>query len=106
MQFDLSYDDEKFLDLTIVPGMREDPDILHDYANRLKIKNPAVGFADMARAGLFNEMSDEDYDNALRRMKLVSTFFNSKSEANVFHVLAEAMKYILSSQSGDERLPL
>ncbi|MCR5502153.1 MAG: hypothetical protein K6F53_04035 [Lachnospiraceae bacterium] len=100
MKFDLNYDDENFLDLMIAPEMRENPDTLHDYAGRLKIRNPALDFAEMAKAGRFNDMSDEDYEIALRRIKTVSSFFSNKPDANIFHILAESIKYILATDNG------
>ena len=45
-----------------------------------------------------NNMSEDEYRLALELIKTVSRFFDSKAEANVFHVLAEAINYILSSQ--------
>jgi len=98
MYFDLNYDDSKFRDLTIEPSEKEDPDMLHGYAQKLKITNPAVTFSKLAKAGDFNRMSDEDYELALKRIKIVCGFFGDKTNENVFHVLAEAINYILSRE--------
>ena len=49
--FDLKYDDEKFVGLMICPSEEEDPDLLHSYAQSLNLKNPAITFADIAKAG-------------------------------------------------------
>ena len=70
MFVDLTYDLEKFTGLTIKPEEKEDPDLLHDYAQRLMIKNPAIRFSDLAKAGKMNDMCDEDYEQALKNIKL------------------------------------
>ena len=99
MYVDLTYDPEKFTGLTIKPEEKEDPDLLHDYAQRLMIKNPAIRFSDLAKAGKMNDMCDEDYEQALKNIKLVSAeFFGSNAYANVFHVLDAALTYILSQR--------
>ncbi len=96
MYLDMNYNDEHFINLTIEPGVKEDADMLHNYANNLVLKNPAVTFSEMAKAGQFNTMSDEDYQFALQKIKLVSTeFFDSEPEANIFHVLDRALNYLM-----------
>ncbi len=102
MYFDLNYNDECFTGLTICPNEKENPDLLYDYAQSLKIKNPACTFSEIAKAGKFNCMSDDDYRHALELVKTVSMFFNSKPEANVFHVLAEAISFILRQKRAKE----
>jgi hypothetical protein len=97
MFLDLDYNNENFVGLTIEPTATEDADTLHNYANNLVLKNPAITFSEMAKAGLFNDMSDEDYKVALENVKLVSSeFFESKPEVNIFHVLDRALCYFLN----------
>ncbi len=99
MYVDLTYDPEKFTGLTIKPEEKEDPDMLCEYAKRLMIKNPAIVFTELAKAGRMNDMCDEDYEQALKNIKLVSAeFFGSNAYANVFHVLDAALTYILSQR--------
>ncbi len=102
MYFDLKYDDEKFVGLMICPSEEEDPDLLHSYAQSLNLKNPAITFADIAKAGGMNDMDDDDYTHALNLIKTVSMFFDNKPESNVFHVLAEAINFILSMRKPEE----
>ncbi len=99
MHFDLDYNDEHFTNLTIEPDVNEDANMLHNYANTLVLKNPALTFSEMAKAGMFNNMSDEDYRDALDNVKFISKeFFDSKSKANIFHVLDKALSYVLSQE--------
>ncbi|MBQ7582839.1 MAG: hypothetical protein IJU25_08475 [Lachnospiraceae bacterium] len=95
MYFELKYDDENLTGLMIRPGETEDPDVLHNYAQMLKIKNVAIAFSDLAKEGGLNDMPDKEYVLALKRVKIVSGFFNDQPSANVFHILAEAIRYIL-----------
>lgn len=105
MYLDLDYNDECFVGLSIEPNATEDADMLHNYANNLVLKNPAVTFSEMAKAGLFNSMSDEDYQVALENVKFVSSeFFNSKPEANIFHVLDKALTYCMRQDNRKIRL--
>lgn len=105
MYFDIQYDNSRFTDLVISPDENENPDLLHDYATSLKIKNTATTFTKLAKAGKLNDMSDKDYEIALQNIKKVSAFFDNKPEANVFHVLAEAIKFILSREKPEQELP-
>ena len=95
MYFELKCDGESITGVVIRPEERENEDLLHNYANTLKVKNAAISFSDMAKAGLFNDMSDDQYRSALEKIKTIGTFFDNKREANVFHLLAEAINYIL-----------
>ena len=98
MYFDLNYDNNGFTGSTIRPDDFENPDLLHNYALCLKVKNPAIRFSETTKAGKLNSLSDYDFEVALKRIKTVSGFFNDKEEANVFHVLAEAVNYILKTE--------
>lgn len=102
MYFDLNYNDEQFIGLTITPDKSEDPNKLHNYANSLVLKNPAIIFSEMAKAGDMNVMSDEDYAIALENIKIVSSFFDAQPEANIFHVLDKAITYILSQNHSEK----
>lgn len=100
MYMDIQYNDERFTGMTIKPEETESSDHLHNQSLQLMVRNPAIRFTEMAKDGYFNEMCDEDYDIALRNIKLVSSFFNNQPDANIFHVLSEAINYILSHQEG------
>ena len=103
MYFDLNYNCKDFVNITICPTEKEDPDLLYDYAQTLRLKNPAVTFTEMAKAGLFNDMDDDEYRRALEGIKVISQeLFGSKSEQNVFHVLAEAVNYIVNHAAVQE----
>ena len=99
MHFILKYDYKGFTGLVIAPDEKEDPDLLYDYAQTLRLRNPALTFADIAKAGTLNDLSEMDYRRALEKVKTVSRFFDNRPDANVFHVLAEAINYILSGES-------
>jgi hypothetical protein len=96
MHIDLKYDEKEFLSLTIEADESEDSDILHSYSQKLLIKNPAKTFSEMAQKGAFDSMSDAEYAIALNKIKIISKFWRCEPNMNVFHVLAEAISYILN----------
>ena len=50
----------------IMPSVGEAPTNLHNISSRLIIDNPAVQFTTDAKAGLYNQYSDEDYAKMLQ----------------------------------------
>lgn len=79
--------------------------------NMMKIKNPAITFADHAKAGMYNDVSDEDYQRMLNTVKCVSSLWQyrdapedtrPKSEMNALMLLVNAVELIsrLNAQSG------
>ncbi len=104
MHFEIQMDRRRLTGVVIRPDESEDADTLHNYASTLKVKNAAVTFSEMARTGAFDDMSDEQYKTALEKIKTVSSFFDNKCDANVFHILAEAINFILQQPDTWSRL--
>ena len=74
------------------------------YFNRLSkellIKNPAIEFADDAKAGVYNELSDEKYAAILEEVKLFCSIFQNESAKwekylNVFELLERLINVYL-----------
>ena len=68
MYFDISYDGHKVKKVILKLDVPEDPDKLHEYACLLKVKNPAIMFAERVKAGELNELSDEEYEAILNKI--------------------------------------
>ena len=98
MKYELNYEDCSFNSLIISAEEWEDQDLLHNYSFALKLRNPAITFADMVKSGGLDCMSDEEYETALQNMKILSSFWDGDLYANIFHILAEATSYILKNK--------
>ena len=96
MHFSFMYDKSEVSGVVICPDANEDANELNNYSKLLKIKNPALLFTEQTKAGLFDDLSDEDFEILLSRFKFFNKFFNSKSELNVFQALVRMSEYILS----------
>ena len=93
---DVYYDKEDVEDVVLKPIKKEDIDKLYVYSQIINIKNPAIMFSEDAKAGFFNELTDEEYYIALERIKFVSeTFFNKVTETNIFQLTADLLKFIM-----------
>ena len=98
MEFNIDYNFEKVTDVTLCPNKDESADKLHQYSQMLRVDNPALGFSKDAKSGLFNDLCDGEYRDALYRIKAISkVFFNDKLNENVFKLNASMMKYILQN---------
>lgn len=97
MYFNLSYDDNgNVTDIVLKPGINEEADKLHDYSCILKVKNPALDFSEMAKAGVFDEITDEEYEKAITKIKDISkNCFDNSSEVNIFRLVVALMKHIM-----------
>lgn len=71
--------------------------------NVMKIKNPAILFKEDAKAGAFNEVSDEKYEQMLYTIKTISTLWHypgepdgnsMANEMNILMLLANAIELI------------
>lgn len=71
---------------------------------RLRVENPAVTFSRAAKAGLYNKVSDEEYDSMLRSINCISVLWRYKGdkpadkttrkEVNVLTLLANAIELL------------
>lgn len=55
-----------------------------------KMKNPAVEFSAQAKAGKFNDLSDEEYKAELARVKAKSTLWDDKPDADLLTLFFSA----------------
>ena len=86
--------DEVILD----PFRPGDADRLNMYARKLMIENPSIEFNRLAKAGKFNNMSDDDYTEATRKItKLSKEVFGNAPLLNLFEALASITKLALSA---------
>lgn len=84
----------------IATEKNEDPDTFHRYSKLLQIQNPIIDFKERADRGDFNSMSDEEFDNAFRRIKTVTDlFFKKDYSVNVFKLNAMMINYIAGSKN-------
>ena len=110
----IEYDlDRNFLvkTLHIVPTSDENVDELHSIATRLYVDNPAIKFSEDAKAGLFNNYSDNEYDKCLQICKRLSLLFcppnGGKAEAkiNLFELTVKLLfEYMLNNHSESSRI--
>ena len=71
---------------------------------RLRVENPAVTFTRAAKAGLYNKVSDEEYDSMLRSINCISVLWRYKGDkpvgettrkkVNVLTLLANAIELL------------
>ena len=81
---------------------------------KLRVQNPAVVFAKDAKAGLFDEASDEEYNAMLRSVECIAMLWRYKGDApgdkstrremNVLTLLANAVELICRQSAELERL--
>ena len=96
MVFNVDYDVEKVSNVTLVPSDDEDADTLYQYSRMLNIENPAIQFSKEAKAKKFDRLTDEEYFEALNRVKWVELcFFGHKPKVNIFKFASQAMNYIM-----------
>ncbi len=97
MRFDYIYDGDELSWSQLQPEENEDPDELYRYSRVLLVENPALFFTEKAKKGVFNYLSDEEYDVVLQRFKLISErIFCKKPRINIFKAFDLMMKLVLS----------
>ena len=100
MKFEITYVDELVKSAVLVPEPNEDENYLYNLSCILKVKNPAMNFSEMAKAGAFKDISDEEYEFALSKIKKINElFFKKQSNTNVFALVNEMMEYFLKAES-------
>lgn len=72
--------------------------------NMLKVQNPAVGFTKAVKAGMYDNVSDEEYERMLSAVERISLLWHydgdepadksTRSEMNVLMLLANAIEMI------------
>lgn len=97
MKCDFIYSDNGELEcFRFVPDKGEDEAELYRLSRLLTVKNPAVVFSENAKKGLYNAISDEDYENMLKRVSLVTYFcFDHSMEVNPVKLAARLMELLL-----------
>ena len=74
-----------------------------DALNVMKLRNPAVDFSRNAKEGVYDELSDDEYQQALDTIKCISDLWrypgesgedSAKYEMNVLSLLANAIELI------------
>ncbi len=95
----------------IVPSANEDPDFLHNMSVRLMIENPSLDFASAAKAGQFDQYSDEEYEKMLAVAKRLNLLFFSEKEkkpmptVNIFDLTIRLLyEYLLNQHSEASRI--
>ena len=78
-------------DIRIIPdeAAGENPDRLSQIAMQLPdIKNPAVGFADAAKAGYYNGLTDEQYEALLYAVKCLGKqlWMDDDGKVDLLHI--------------------
>lgn len=81
-----------------------------DALNLMKIKNPALAFCEEAKAGLYDSISDEEYQQALDTIQCVKSLWRypgeaegtSRTEMNILMLLANAIE-LVSRQNAELR---
>ncbi len=99
MKYSLDYDltTGDVNDVIIEPDADEDPDMLNRLSKSLIIQNPASRFNDLVRSGIMNDMSDDDYNEAVRRVRILSDeVFMKAPGQNIFMVNAGLTKLFLN----------
>ena len=99
MYFDFHYDSDAELDgLIIRPDISENPDELHNYSQMLKVRNPEIRFAELAKMGKFSDYNKQDYFVISSSIKEFDRlFFKKQINVNVFQLLADMAEYILGN---------
>ena len=85
-------------DLCLEPEYFENENELYKYSTILNVKNPASDFNELVMQGKMNEMSDDDYAIAARRMKFISEkIFRNLPSSNIFMLNELLTKYALGT---------
>ena len=95
----------------IIPDENENADTLHEMSQHLFIRNPVLEFAEDAKNGKYNHLSDREYEKLLSVMKRLSLLFlredgkTSLPEQNVFDLLVALLyEYMLNRHSESSRI--
>ncbi|MBQ9277803.1 MAG: hypothetical protein IJ224_04125 [Lachnospiraceae bacterium] len=98
MIVNIKYDDELVRDVILDPEENEDEDKLYVYSQLLNVENPALDFTRRAKKGEFNDLTDEEYEFALKRIEFISDFFFKKmAKVNIFLLTADLLRYVMKS---------
>lgn len=108
MKMKYYFDDDSCLANVTFDGLtgREYVTSTKDALNVMKIKNPAIDFCADAKAGIYNDVSDEEYKKMLKTIKCIKDLWcypgdpkdKMQSEMNVLTLLANAIE-LISRQS-------
>lgn len=107
MKLDFNLNEEFFpQNIRIVPE-NENPDLLHNIFIRFpEIRNPTITFTEAAKAGVYNQLSDEEYNAILNAIKSLNHLWfdkdknKSMSSASIFELLIRLLdSYITRVQS-------
>ncbi|WP_408071445.1 hypothetical protein [Butyrivibrio sp. JL13D10] len=82
MELALKYDNNRITDVHIAPTKEENVKQLYDLSQELLIKNPAVEFADKAKAGKFNTFSEDEYSYAIDEIAAINQLFYCADDGN------------------------
>lgn len=102
MQLDFFLNEEYFpQNVRILPD-GANPDLLHKIVQNLpEIQNPAIAFSQKAKDGIYDDMSDEEFQAMLHATKEVSMLWNDPrtqkkmSSATVFDLLIRLFEHYL-----------
>lgn len=86
----------------------EDDSYFNRLSKELLIKNPAIEFADDAKAGIYNELSDEEYEAILEEVKIFCSIFQNESAKwekylNIFELMERLINVYLYSMIVEKR---
>ena len=88
--------DAELKDFRFVPDKGEDEAELYRLSRLLTVKNPAVIFAEEAKKGVYNDINDENYNNILKRVALISYFcFDNGLDVNPVKLAARLAELIM-----------
>ena len=100
MKCEFIYNDNGELkEFRFVPEKNEDEAELYRLSRLLAVKNPAVVFSENAKKGLYNAISDEDYEDMLKRVSLITYFcFDHSMEVNPVKLAAKLMELLMNKK--------
>lgn len=95
----------------IIPSKDEDPDFLHNCSMKMMVENPSLDFANAAKAGAFDNYSDEEYEKLLAVAKRLNLLFYSEKDnkpltaINIFDLTIRLLyEYMLNQHSEVSRV--
>ncbi|MCR4684570.1 MAG: hypothetical protein K5649_03795 [Lachnospiraceae bacterium] len=87
-------------DLYLAPEVTENISELYNLSQELLVMNPVILFADKAKAGVFNNLSDAEYEKMLCHIKAFDTLFwddtgRGNKYINIFMFVEKLMNALL-----------
>ena len=96
--FDYDPDTGNAREVSILPKEGRDSDRLNMFSKKLMLRNPAIDFTHMVKQGLLDDLTDDDYSDALNRIKAISKLYDNKEYMNIFEYLALITRFALSGK--------